>query len=124
MNDLSSSSGPARAKRSSLAVWLALVFVILLLTAIAVPNFVKARVTASKSACINNLRQIDGAKNSWALEHKLTNGAPVLDAGINALLKGAATPLCPAGGIYSFNPVGVSPTCSLGKTLGNGHSLE
>ena len=44
------------------------VAIIGLLAAIAIPNFVKARTTAQKNACINNLRQIDGAIQEWALE--------------------------------------------------------
>ena len=51
------------------------VAIIGLLAAIAIPNFVKARTTAQKNACINNLRQIDGAKEQWALETKQAPGA-------------------------------------------------
>ena len=38
------------------------VAIIGLLAAIAIPNFVKARGSAQKNACIANLRQIEGAK--------------------------------------------------------------
>jgi prepilin-type N-terminal cleavage/methylation domain-containing protein len=44
------------------------VAIIGLLAAIAIPNFVHARQGAQTNACINNLRQIDGAKHQWALE--------------------------------------------------------
>jgi prepilin-type N-terminal cleavage/methylation domain-containing protein len=54
------------------------VAIIGLLAAIAIPNFVKARGTAQKNACINNLRQIDGAKEQWALENKKSSGATEL----------------------------------------------
>ena len=37
------------------------VAIIGLLAAIAIPNFVKARNTSQTDACINNLRQLDGA---------------------------------------------------------------
>ena len=37
------------------------VAIIGLLAAIAIPNFVKARTTSQMNACINNLRQMDGA---------------------------------------------------------------
>ena len=37
------------------------VAIIGLLAAIAIPNFVRARATSQANACINNLRQIDGA---------------------------------------------------------------
>jgi hypothetical protein len=39
-----------------------------MLSAIAIPNFVKARNTSQQNACINTLRQLDAAKNQWALE--------------------------------------------------------
>ena len=45
------------------------VAVIGLLSAIAVPNFVRARIVSQTNACINNLRQIDAAKQQWALEN-------------------------------------------------------
>jgi prepilin-type N-terminal cleavage/methylation domain-containing protein len=44
------------------------VAIIGLLAAIAIPNFVRARQTSQTNACINNLRQIDAAKQQWALE--------------------------------------------------------
>src|SRR5438046_869041 len=50
------------------------VAVIGLLAAIAIPNFIKAKQTAQKNVCVAHLRQIDGAKAIWALEHKKSNG--------------------------------------------------
>ena len=50
------------------AVLLPAVAVVGALSAIAIPNFVKARATSQQNACINNLRQIDAAKQQWALE--------------------------------------------------------
>jgi prepilin-type N-terminal cleavage/methylation domain-containing protein len=95
------------------------VAIIGLLAAIAIPNFVKARTTAQKNACINNLRQIDGAKEQWALEQRLAENAANVDAQINEYIKGNATPRCPATGAYSYNPVGTTPTCNLGATAGH-----
>ena len=46
------------------------VAIIGLLAAIAIPNFVKARLNSQKNACINNLRLIDDAKQQWAIETK------------------------------------------------------
>ena len=44
------------------------VAIIGLLAAIAIPNFLRARSTSQQNACINNLRQVDGAIQQWALE--------------------------------------------------------
>src|SRR5919198_152215 len=49
------------------------VAIIGLLAAIAIPNFIKARQASQKAACVANLRTIDGAKATWALENKKVN---------------------------------------------------
>jgi prepilin-type N-terminal cleavage/methylation domain-containing protein len=74
------------------------VAIIGLLAAIAIPNFVKARTTAQKNACINNLRQIDGAKEQWALENRKGAADAVTSADVIPYIKGGATLKCPAGG--------------------------
>jgi len=95
------------------------VAIIGLLAAIAIPNFVKARGTAQKNACINNLRQLDGAKEQWALENKKSAGTATTgsETGIEAYVKGGA-PTCPGGGTYTYQAVDTSPTCTI-----SGHSL-
>jgi prepilin-type N-terminal cleavage/methylation domain-containing protein len=45
------------------------VAIIGLLAAIAIPNLVHARTTSQTNACINNLRQIDGAKQEWGTDN-------------------------------------------------------
>jgi prepilin-type N-terminal cleavage/methylation domain-containing protein len=96
------------------------VAIIGLLAAIAIPNFVKARQTAQKNACINNLRQVDGAKEQWALENKKKTNDTVDSSTMVDFLKGKAMPTCPSGGTYSINVVDSSPTCSLSTS---GHSI-
>jgi competence protein ComGC len=85
-----------------------------MMAAIAIPNFVKAREMAQKNGCLNNLRRIEGAKEVWALQNnKDTNSTPTMQD-LTPFLKGNATTLrCPAGGTYSINNVGVSPTCTI-----------
>jgi len=95
------------------------VAIIGLLAAIAIPNFVKARGTAQKNACINNLRQIDGAKEQWALENKKKSGDAIVEADVNDYIKGGA-PSCPGGGTYTYNVVDTNPACSL---TASGHTL-
>ncbi len=100
------------------------VAIIGLLAAIAVPNFVKARTTAQRNACINNLRQIDGSIEQWALEQKKKQGDAITTTGSPSILdylKGAVLPTCPAdNSAYTISTVGTNPTCantSLGHTL-------
>ena len=79
-----------------------------------------ARTTSSeinqRDACINNLRQIDAAKQQWALE----KGKKAGDTPVEADLKPYLTPgpngvflKCPAGGKYTIGKVGEPPTCSI-----------
>jgi prepilin-type N-terminal cleavage/methylation domain-containing protein len=89
------------------------VAIIGLLAAIAIPSFIKARESSQTNACINNLRQIDAAKEQWALANKKVTGDAVIDADVNAYIKGAATPVCPADGTYTYGLVGANPTCSI-----------
>ena len=100
------------------------VAIIGLLAAIAIPNFVKARTTAQKNACINNLRQIDGAKEQQALELKLKTGdAPTLGGatGLEQYIKGLVMPTCPADNrAYTPGNIGSEPTC---LNSGLGHYL-
>ncbi len=90
------------------------VAIIGLLAAIAIPNFVKARTTSQMNACINNLRQIDGAIQQWALENKKEPTAAVTKADILPYLK--SEPVCPSGGTsfddsYTVSDVATPPTC-------------
>jgi prepilin-type N-terminal cleavage/methylation domain-containing protein len=99
------------------------VAIIGLLAAIAIPNFVNARETAQANACINNLRQIDGAKQQWALENNQPGTAvPVRDdiaPYIGRSVDSVTAMGCPAGGddsddidaSYNILAVTVSPTC-------------
>ena len=73
------------------------VAIIGLLAAIAIPNFVKARNTAQASACINNMKQIDGAIDLFALENNKTDGDPVTANDVKLYIKGNEVPKCPAG---------------------------
>jgi len=68
--------------------------------------------------CINNLRQIDGAKAQWALEQRKPAGALLTAADLAPYLPGNTVPACPAGGVYTLNPVGLSPLCNI-----PGHAL-
>jgi len=96
------------------------VAIIGVLVAIAVPAYAKARASAQRKACISNLRQIDGAKQLWAIEQKKTEGTSVRRADIIPYLRGQRMPFCPANGIYSMRPLGRDPTCTRARI---GHAL-
>jgi prepilin-type N-terminal cleavage/methylation domain-containing protein len=100
------------------------VAIIGLLAAIAIPNFVTARKTSQTNACINNLRQLDGAKQQWALEAGQLPGATptaaqlqvYLGRGTGGSLSNMACPLLPTAylgqsGGYNINAVSNAPSC-------------
>src|SRR6266567_4576434 len=90
------------------------VAIIGLLAAIAIPNFVKARTLSQKNACIANLKQVDGAKATWALEmKKSTTDSPADSDLFGATLYIKDKPACPGGGTYTLLTVGDKVTCSL-----------
>ena len=98
------------------------VAIIGLLAAIAIPNFLKARATSQQNACINNLRQLDGAKQQWALEvgkgatdkPASTDVQPYLGRGSTGTL-----PYCPQDGTktfatsYTLNDMSTAPVCNV-----------
>jgi len=83
-----------------------------MLSAIAIPSFVKARSTSQQNACINNLRQIDSAKEQWAMANRKMDGEEADIDGISEYIKGNRLPTCPGGGTYTVGAIGEMPTCS------------
>jgi prepilin-type N-terminal cleavage/methylation domain-containing protein len=112
------------------------VAIIGLLATIAIPNFVRARLKAQQSACINNLRQIDGAKQMWALENRANQSTAPTIGNIQPYLgRGTAgtSPTCPADPAnsfatsYSLNDLQTSPACLVNPGVSGdstGHHLD
>jgi chromosome segregation ATPase len=76
----------------------------------------EANAVLARNACINNLRQIDAAKQQWALEkNKPAEAIPTLQdiAPYIKLDANGNIPGCPAGGTYTLNAVGELPSCSI-----------
>ena len=92
------------------------VLIIGMLAAIAIPSFVKARENSRKNACINNLRQIDSAKEQIAMDTGVDTEPS--NADIAEYIKGGVFPTCPANGNYTVGAVGTDPTCDV-----DGHVL-
>ena len=91
------------------------IFLVPMMLAIAVPNFVKARDTAMRNACVNNLRDMDAAKELWALQNKKDPDAIPTEAELDTVLKDKkmAELKCLKGGSYSINSVAQLPTCTV-----------
>jgi prepilin-type N-terminal cleavage/methylation domain-containing protein len=85
-----------------------------LLLAIALPNWIRTRETAQRDICIENLQQIETAKQLWAIEtNAAKDQAPdeVDLVGPDLYLK--SMPLCPGGGQYDFLTVAERPICTI-----------
>ena len=91
------------------------VAIIGLIATAAIPSLVKARKSAQKTTCINNLRTINGAKSVWALENKKGDN----DVPTEADLQLQSKLRCPGNGTYNFGAVNANPTCSIPE-----HTLE
>ena len=85
-----------------------------LLSAVAIPNFIRYRNTAQTQACIKNLRTIDEAKQIWGVElGKADTDTPDTTDLIGPTLYIAEMPPCPASGSYTFNDIATAPTCNI-----------
>jgi hypothetical protein len=73
---------------------------------------------AQRHACINNLRQIDGAKEQWACEHKKEAGDLIVPAEVDQYIA-HGHPNCPTGATYRYGKLGDAPLCSV-----KGHTIE
>ncbi len=94
------------------------VLIIGILLAVAVPSFMNARERSRAQACRSNLRQIQAAKEQWAMAN---NQGSTATPGWDDLQPNfiQQQPTCPSGGNYTIGNMSNNPTCSIGGT----HSL-
>lgn len=112
-----------------------IVAMIFMLAAIAIPSFLCARENSRRNGCINNLRQIDAAKQSCALENGIRDGYPVVEGGDDTAafvaFCGVSTgylkefPFCPSADParertaansatdYTVGVIGANPLCNI-----------
>ena len=98
------------------------------LVMVAIPFLMQTRLTRSTNACVNNLRQIEGAKQQWALENGKGAGTVPTEHDLRRYCgKGpdGDFPVCPDGGTYIIGRIGEEPRCSLAaSTWPNNHALS
>ena len=72
-----------------------------------------------RDACIRNLKEIDAAKQKWALVNNKTDVDIPTERDLLTYFSNGVMPVCPSGGNYSVNAVGLPPTCSVA-----GHAIQ
>jgi prepilin-type N-terminal cleavage/methylation domain-containing protein len=104
------------------------VSLIVLLAVIAVPSYVRARTSAQSNACINNLSQLDAAKQAWSAAMHVDPSTVPASTDIQPFLGRGSTgtlPVCPCdtnkafATSYTLHAINALPTCQILGTATN-----
>lgn len=92
------------------------VMIIGMLAAIALPSFQKARTTAQRNTCIENLRQINGNLQQYMMEQRQNSvdDDTLEETTFLDFFQRDALPTCPSDGEYGVGDAasGFVPTCT------------
>ena len=88
------------------------VAIIGMLAAVAIPNLMRGRKNAARTACHSNQRTIRTTIQQWATDKRKGNSVSPSEDDIKDYFEGEKLPLCPAGGTYDLATVGEYPSCS------------
>lgn len=89
------------------------VLIIGILLAIAVPQWARARENSRQKQCLATLRQIEGAKELFAHESNLSNGAACAMGDLwPTYIRRSTPPICASGGTLNVNPIGTDAACT------------
>ncbi|MDR3707855.1 MAG: prepilin-type N-terminal cleavage/methylation domain-containing protein [Capsulimonadaceae bacterium] len=95
------------------------VLIIGILLSIAIPNFVMARNSSRAKGCVDNLKQIDSAKQQYIMDTKQATTYAFSSTSTNGTTGSELVPVyirsfpsCPAGGTYTVNDGTTNPVCS------------
>jgi len=87
-------------------------FLVYLVAAIAIPNYIKARTTASVNPCLFNQMWIESAKDKWAVEKKKSSSDIPSESELLKYMRKVTPMWC--GVKFADTPVpGTIPTCFL-----------
>src|SRR5579871_5671326 len=80
------------------------VLIIGILLAVALPSFVQAREASRAKACVANLKQIDSAKQQWAMDNKAGSTATPATTDLSPTYI-RTYPTEPEGGTYTIDTI-------------------
>jgi hypothetical protein len=88
--------------------------------ALVISHWLRMHSELALATCVNNLRQLDGCKQTWALEHHAgSNAVPTWDELFDYVKtdRPRSKPFleCPSGGTYTIGRISESPICSIAK---------
>lgn len=114
------STGEQVQSRGSGLLWVVVLSVtaFLLVYKVAMPNFVKSG-PGNMNRIVNNLRQLDGAKQQWALDHNRTGAVVVTKADIAPYLRPDFWVKPAAGESYTIGTLEQSPEAHLTRQVDN-----
>jgi prepilin-type N-terminal cleavage/methylation domain-containing protein len=112
-----------RARRNAFSMVEIMIVVLItgILLNIATPGLLHAREEARAKACIKNLKNIDSAKEQFAMMNGTAQGSYTPLAtdlyGTGKYMR--SQPSCPTAGLtgYTINPIGTAPSCAIGANL-------
>ena len=112
--------GPSRQGGFTLTELMIVVAIIGMLSSMAIPGFFKVRENTRLNTIYHNLRQIDSAKEQWALENMKATGTAVSDITVikDFLRYGGVRDVIRES--YVLNPVGTPPGAALPAGVGLG----
>lgn len=93
------------------------VLIISVIFSVGTPYLILARENSRAKNCSRNLKNIEGAKEQYALDKRLNpptiiNVSDLWTAGNSTTNYLKTEPKCPANGSYPGNAVGIAPVCS------------
>jgi prepilin-type N-terminal cleavage/methylation domain-containing protein len=103
-------NGIKKSRGFTLVEIMIVVLIIGILMAIAVPQFIKARSSSRQKTVISNLRQIDGAKERWAMETGKKSGDACAGVDLTPDYIKTFPDNTPVTGAYLPNAVGANPS--------------
>jgi hypothetical protein len=106
-------AGPRRSGQALIGALLSYAVALGMVFGMMIPNYARARSVATTNECARNLREIDDAKQQWAVKFRKGNREIPTSKDLEPFMPGGKFPSCPSGGTYNIRSVTETPTCSV-----------
>jgi hypothetical protein len=106
-------AGPRRSGQALIGALLSYAVAAGMVFGVMIPNYAQARTVAMTNECARNLREIDDAKQQWAVKFRKGNREIPASKDLEPFLPDGKFPQCPSGGTYDIHAITETPTCSV-----------